>query len=126
MLLMTAAAAPPSPSVVTVRLGPGRASAAAVLREPAGVVLVYRISAPPGDPVSAWVVLPGRTAPLENRTSRFAPTSSCRHSAGRVACSVGEEACPLPAGVWRVRIVKARGPAGEAAVRLRIGPDASG
>jgi hypothetical protein len=117
---MTAAAAPPSPPAVTVRLGRGVATAQTWLGEPAGVIRVYRIVAPRGVRATARVQLPHVTVPLEIRTAHFGPTSSCTHAGARVSCSVGEEWCPMPAGVWSVVIRKRAGPAGPITLRLVV------
>lgn len=122
MLLLTASAAPPPPTAVTVRLGPGAVTAHAWLREPAGVVRVYRIVVPQGVRARAFARLPHVTVPLEIRTSRFVPTSSCTRTDGRLRCSVGEEWCPLPAGVWGIAVRKRAGPAAAITVRLVVRP----
>lgn len=118
---MTAPVTPPAPSAITIRLGRGRAAARGRIREPAGAVRVYRISAPAGVRAAAWVRLPHLTVPLEIATPPVQPASDCRRTAARVVCSTGEEACPMPAGVWRVVIHKRAGPPGAITLRLVVG-----
>ncbi|HEY3763536.1 MAG TPA: hypothetical protein VGL44_00135, partial [Gaiellales bacterium] len=92
------------PPAVSVRLGRGHRSAVRRLREPAGAIRLYRLSLPAGARVRATVQLrPDVTGPLEIRSVPFAPSSACVPRRMRTVCTVGEEACPMPAGVWRVR-----------------------
>ncbi len=111
------------PPAVSTRLGRGHRSAVLRLREPAGAIRLYRLTVPAGARVRATVqLLPDVTVPLEIRSVPFAPTSACVARRASTVCTVGEEACPMPAGVWRVRIEDAAGPAGRVTVRLRVGP----
>lgn len=105
----------------TVRFGRGRLTAVFGLREPAGIILGYTISAPAGVVARAWSQVPGVTVPLAIRTTPNGPVASCRRSGPRVVCTQGEEGCPMPAATWRVRIVKLAGPPGRVTLRLRVG-----
>jgi hypothetical protein len=116
---------PPKPAryrhSVTIRFGTGRQSRSFRLHEPAGVILLYRIRARAGTRVRGTSRLPRVTVPLVIATSRTGPSSSCHARAARITCTVGEEWCPMPAGVWRVWLRKLGGPAGDVTVWFRVG-----
>ena len=105
----------------TVRFGTGRQTVDFAMREPAGVILLYRISAPMGTRVEGTTQLPNTTVPLLIRTSRTGPSSSCGRHGRRVVCTVGEEGCPMPEGTWRVHLRKLAGPAGAVTIWFRVG-----
>jgi hypothetical protein len=106
---------------VTVRFGAGPRSTSFRLREPDGVILLYRLRAPLGTSVHGVTRLPSVSAPLSIGTTEHGPSSSCRRRAGAVVCTVGEEWCPLPAGTWHVRLRKLAGPAGKVTLVFRVG-----
>jgi hypothetical protein len=106
---------------VTVRFGEGRRSASFRLREPEGVILLYRLRAPAGAIVHGVTRLPSVSAPLSIGTTKLGPSSSCRASEETVVCTVGEEWCPMPAGTWRVHLRKLAGPAGDVTLVFRVG-----
>jgi hypothetical protein len=87
------------------------------LHQPAGVILLYRISAPRGTYVRAFTRLPKITVPLKIGTRG----NGCRAVGTRTVCTVGEEWCPMPEGVWHVRVDKISGPAGEVRLWFRVG-----
>ncbi|MGH3139190.1 MAG: hypothetical protein ACRDQE_05615 [Gaiellales bacterium] len=105
----------------TIRFGEGRQSVDFEMREPAGVILLYRISAPAATKVEGTTQLPDTTVPLLIRTSRTGPSSSCGRHGRRVVCTVGEEWCPMPKGTWRVHLRKLAGPAGAVTFWFRVG-----
>jgi hypothetical protein len=96
------------------------------MREPAGVILLYRLSAPAGTRIEGTAQLPRLTVPLSIRTARSGPSSSCGVHRRRVVCTVGEEWCPTPAGTWRVHLLKLAGPAGDVTIRLHVGEPPGG
>lgn len=55
------------------------------------------------------------------RTVPFSASSACAHRGFRVICTVGEEACPMPSGIWVVTLRKLSGPAGVVKLRFRVG-----
>src|SRR5438270_11855457 len=118
VLVAAAVAAGP---VHSVRLGRGSAAASFVLREPGGVILDYRISAPAGTRLRAWTQIPGTTAPLEISMSRPPSAGACRRRSGRLVCSQGEEWCSMTPAAWSVRILKRSGPAGMVRLRFVVG-----
>jgi hypothetical protein len=105
----------------TVRFGEGRQAVDFALHEPAGAIVLYRISAPVGTRVRGTTQLPATTVPLLIRTSRTGPSSSCGRHGRRVVCTVGEEGCPMPEGTWRVHLRKLSGPAGAVTIWFRVG-----
>jgi hypothetical protein len=107
------------PEPITVRFGPGRQAAAFTVRRGAGVILAYRLSAPAGAVVRASVRLPGITAALPLEMSGRAG-AHCTRAHGRRLCAIPMEACPMPAGRWRLRIVKRSGPAGAVRLTFRV------
>jgi hypothetical protein len=104
-----------------LRLDSGRQMHTFSLHEPSGVILLYRLSAPPGASFRATAQLPGVTVPLRIATTPLGPSSSCTEEAGRVDCTVGEEWCPMPEGTWRFRVEKVAGPAGVVTLWFRVG-----
>jgi hypothetical protein len=91
------------------------------MHEPRGVILLYRIQAPAGTRIRGTSQLPPLTVPLSIATSRVGPSSSCYTRAARITCTVGEEWCPMPAGVWRIRLHKLDGPPGPVTIWFRVG-----
>lgn len=104
-----------------VHFGGGRQVGSFRMREPAGVILRYRISAPDGVRVRGWAQVPHLTAPLEIRTAPAGPSSACVERRSRVVCTQGEEWCPMPQRTWHFRILKLAGSAGDVVVRFHIG-----
>jgi hypothetical protein len=107
--------------VATIHFRGGHETRSFRMREPAGVILLYRISAPGGARIRGSAQLRPLTAPLQIRTFPFSPSSACAHRASRLICTVGEEWCPLPGGTWVVRLQKLSGPPGDVTLRLRVG-----
>lgn len=105
----------------TIHFGEGRRSVAFAMREPAGVILLYRISARVGMKIEGTTQLPSTSAPLLIRTSRSGPSSVCGHHGPHVVCTVGEEWCPMPKGTWHVHLRKLAGPAGDVTLWFRVG-----
>lgn len=106
---------------VTIHLGAGRQLVEARLREPEGVILLYRLRAPRGTTLQGTTQLPSVSAPLYIRTAKSGPSSSCDTRGSKVVCTVGEEWCPMPAGVWHLRVNKYSGPPGDVTIWFRVG-----
>ena len=106
---------------VTVRFGEGRSSASFRLRQPEGVILLYRLRAPVGTRIHGVTQLPSVSAPLSIGTTEEGPSSTCKRTGETLICAVGEEWCPMPAGAWRVRLRKLVGPAGNVTLVFRVG-----
>jgi hypothetical protein len=110
-----------SGQTVIAQFRAGRHARSFVLREPAGVILRYRISAPAGSKVRGWAQVPRLTVPLEIRTAPDGPSSSCARRGSRIVCTQGEEWCPMPQRIWHLRVLKLTGRAGSVVVRFRVG-----
>jgi hypothetical protein len=117
---------PPAAIVVpahtaVVHFGAGREVRSFRMREPAGVILHYWISAPAGARVRGWAQIPHLTARLEIRTNPYGPRSGCVRRRARIVCTQGEEWCPMPRRTWHFRVLKLLGRAGNVVVRFRVG-----
>ena len=124
-LLLAAALAVPGdarpgshPYSVAALFGAGRETRTFRLEEPAGVILLYRLSTPAGAKVAATVQWPHVTVPLRIATDS---PGVCSTAGGRTTCTVGEEWCPMNPATWHVRIEKRVGPAGEIKLWFRVG-----
>jgi hypothetical protein len=105
----------------TIHFGRGRESSTFTMREPRGVILLYRVRAPVGIRVRGTSRLGPVSAPLPIATSRVGPSSSCHVRGARITCTTGDERCPMPAGSWRIRLDKLAGPAGDVTIWFRVG-----
>lgn len=110
----------------TLHFHGGQQSLSFRLHEPAGVILLYRISAPRGVKVHGTAQLPLITVPLHIATRRPGPASSCVELPSRIVCTVGEEWCPMPEGTWHFRVDKLSGPAGDVRLWFRVGTPPGG
>jgi len=109
-------------AALTRRMAAGRDVAQLSLPEPAGVILVARISAPLGVRASVDARLPGvggyRAA---FGTAADGANPSCADRAGIATCTTAFEWCPLSAGTWHLRLVKFGGPAAAVRVDFEVG-----
>jgi hypothetical protein len=105
----------------TLHFGEGRQALSFRLHERSGVILLYRISARRGMKVRSSARLPGITVPLRIATAPIGPSSSCTEVEARVSCTVGEEWCPMPNGVWWFHVEKLAGPSGDVTVSFLVG-----
>jgi hypothetical protein len=98
----------------------GSDSAVFTMREPRGVILLYRLIAPRGTVVRGTVQIPHLTVPLSIRT---ATNHACSGVGANIVfrCTVGEEWCPMPAAAWRAQLRKVSGPAGKVTLQFRVG-----
>jgi hypothetical protein len=110
-----------SAHTAVVHFGAGRHVRSFRMREPAGVILHYWISAPAGAMVRGWAQIPHLTARLEIRTTPDRPSGSCARRGPRVVCTQGEEWCPMPQTTWHFHVLKLVGRAGNVVVRFRVG-----
>src|SRR2546421_5785568 len=74
---------------VTLHFDRGRHSLPFRMHEPAGVILLYRISAPRGAKVRAYAQLPRITVPLRIATGPLGTSTGCTELRSRVSCTVG-------------------------------------
>src|SRR5687767_10807073 len=68
----------------TVHLGAGRQAVAFSMHEPAGIIRLYRVSAPRGSNLRVLALLPGVTVPLELATKWG---NSCTEHRARITCT---------------------------------------
>jgi hypothetical protein len=95
------------------QLGPGRAVRTFTFRERSGVMLLNRLTVRRGVRVVVDARIPHLAgARLVSWQVRNDPSLTCRSTGGFVACTQGEEWCPLPQATWHFRLVKLSGPAG--------------
>ena len=106
---------------VTLHFDRGRQSLSFRMHEPAGVIRLYRISAPRWAKLRASAQLPRITVPLRIATGPIGPGRACTALRSRISCTVGEEGCPMPEGTWHFRVEKLAGPAGDVVVSFRVG-----
>jgi hypothetical protein len=105
----------------TIHFEVWRQTASFRLHEPDGVILLYRISAPAGAKVRGFAQLPSVTVPLMISTNRVGASSGCATTGVRIVCTVGEEWCPMPEGVWHFRLAKLAGPGGDVTLSFKVG-----
>ena len=93
------------------------------MREPAGVMLLTRITVPYGVHayVDARIPLVGGTR-FQTAGSRPDPALSCRRDRASDMCTQSQEWCPMPAALWHMHLVKTAGPAGGIRVDFVVGP----
>jgi hypothetical protein len=109
------------------RFPAGKAQRRFTMQEPAGVMLLTRITVPHA--VHAYVdALIGSVGGTRFSTGygRPDPALACHRQGGYEACTQQQEWCPMPAGRWRLRLVKTAGPAGQVRVVFVVGPPPAG
>ena len=104
----------------TLRFGGGHETLAFRMREPAGAILLYRVSAPKGTRVRGSAQLSGATVPLRIATTPVSRGTGCSELVDLVICTFAEQACPMPPGLWRFRFEKLDGPAAEVRVEFEV------
>jgi hypothetical protein len=101
----------------------GHSAAAFSLREPAGVVLLARISAPRGVRAFVNAAIPGVAGVRFGTGHSPGPLSlSCAVHGARTVCTEAVEWCPMPKAAWRFHVTKSAGPAGDVRVDFVVGP----
>lgn len=102
----------------------GSSLARAAVSEPAGVIRRFRVVAPAGASVRVIAVISGVAGvSIALPRERLDPSETCTQRGGSVACTQAEEACPMPAATWRVRVRKLAGPAGRIRIDFVVGPE---
>ncbi len=94
-----------------VGVAAGHAEARFLVSEPAGVILLLRLTVPHG----THAVVTGR---IPGVAGVRIGTGDCRRRGAVDVCTQPEEWCPMPAAAWQFRLLKAAGPAG--AIRLEF------
>ena len=110
------------PDGLVIRTVPGRSVDRATMPEPAGVIREFRVAAPAGTRMTVTVVIPGLAGVSASiPRARFDNAETCSRSRGYIRCAQAEEACPMPAADWRVRLRKISGPAGPVRIDFVVG-----
>ena len=101
----------------------GRASWSFDLKEPAGVVMLARVSSPRGVRALVSATIPGVAGVRFGTRRNPGPLSlSCRVHDGTSVCTQAVEWCPMPKARWRLRVTKLAGPPGEIRVDFVVAP----
>ena len=101
----------------------GRRATTFSLREPAGVVLLARISAPRGVRAFVNATIPGVAGvPIGTTPDRYGRNPTCKVHSGLNVCTEAVEWCPMPKATWRFHVTKSAGPAGDVRVDFVVGP----
>jgi hypothetical protein len=111
------------PTSRTFVLAAGSAARRFTMREPAGVLLLTRITAPHGVRVSVEARIPNvGGSGFQTAGSRPDPALSCRPNSASAICTQSQEWCPMPAALWQMHLVKTSGPAGAIRIDFVVGP----
>jgi hypothetical protein len=92
--------------------GPGPARRVFTMRQPAGVVLLTRLTTTYGIRASAAATIPRLAGVRVLNYGNLGDPSPCRRRGSLMVCTQPQEGCPMPKAVWRVHVLKAGGPAG--------------
>lgn len=94
------------------------------LREPAGVVLLARVSTPRGVRAFVNATIPGVAGVRFGTGHSPGPLSlSCAVHDARTICTQAVQWCPMPKATWRFHVAKSAGPAGDVRVDFVVGPE---
>ena len=119
------AASAPATTVVRHLTG-GRGETTFSLREPAGVVLLARVSAPRGVRAFVNATIPGVAGvPMGTTPDGFGQNPTCAVRGRLNVCTEAVEWCPMPQATWRFHVAKVAGPAGDVRVDFIVGPKPS-
>ena len=114
-------------TTVVRRLTAGRGETTFTLREPAGVVLLARVSAPRGVRAFVNATIPGLAGvPMGTTPDRFGQNPTCAVHGQLNVCTEAVEWCPMPQATWRFHVAKVAGPAGDVRVDFIVGPKPTG
>ena len=112
-----------SATTVVRHLAGGRGETRFSIREPAGVVLLARVSAPRGVRAFVNATIPGVAGvPMGTAPDRFGQNPACAVHGQVNVCTEAVEWCPTPQATWRFRVAKVAGPAGDVRVDFIVGP----
>ena len=110
------------PTSRKIRVGPGAMRRRFLVSEPAGVILLLRLTVPHGTRASVTGSIPGLAGVMISSERR----EICRRRGAFDVCTQPEEWCPMPAAAWRFRLRKVVGLAGEIRLHFVVGPPPSG
>jgi hypothetical protein len=117
---LTAKRAPGKPFIL--RVGPGPRRVSCLMSEPAGVILLLRLTVPHGSRVN----LTGRIPHVAGVGISTDGRSKCHRRGAVDVCTQPEEWCPMPPAAWRFVLRKLAGPRGEVRVDFVIGSPPGG
>jgi hypothetical protein len=106
----------------TLTLPAGRAVRRFTLREPAGVIVLSRLTVPHGVRAYVDATIPNIAGTRFSTARPHDPALVCRRRGSFDECTQSQEWCPMPAAVWRLHLVKQGGPAGPIRIDYRVGP----
>lgn len=89
-----------------------------LVSEPAGVILLLRLTVPHG----SRVAVTGRIPHVAGVGISTDGMSKCRRRGAYDVCTQPEEWCPMPAAAWHFQLRKLAGPRGEIRLDFVIGP----
>ncbi len=109
----------------TVHVGPGASEASFRVKEPYGIITLFRVTVPHG----AVVKVEGRLRRIAGVTlstsardrTLWYPSLSCSQRGAADVCVQREEWCPMPQGTWRFHVAKSSGPAGVVRIEFVVG-----
>lgn len=110
------------PEARRMHLGPGSRRVRFLMSEPAGVILLLRLTVPHGSRVNVT----GRIPHLAGVAISTDGMAKCRRRGAVDVCTQAEEWCPMPAAAWRFVLRKLAGPSGWVRIDFVIGSPPSG
>ena len=110
------------PEARRMHLGPGSRRVRFLMSEPAGVILLLRLTVPRGSRVNVT----GRIPHLAGAAISTDGMAKCRRRGAVDVCAQAEEWCPMPAAAWRFVLRKLAGPPGWIRIDFVIGSPPSG
>lgn len=116
----------PASTARTFELGPGRDERRFTLRERSGVILLSRLTVPHGVRARVDATIPGVAGTGFSTRRPNDPALVCRRRGSFDVCTQQQEWCPMPAAIWRLRLVKESGPAGPVRVDFVIAAPPAG
>jgi hypothetical protein len=90
----------------------GSARRVFTMPQPAGVVLLTRLTTTYGIKASVAATVPRLAGVRVLNYGNLGDPSPCRRQGSLEICTQSQEGCPMPKAVWRVHVLKTGGPAG--------------
>ena len=91
------------------------------LAEPAGTIKLFRLTLPEGMRVKLTASIPHLAGIAMSAPQSSLPSQPCRQRGPTDVCTQSEEACPMPAATWHLRLQELAGSPGEIRVQLVVG-----
>lgn len=92
--------------------GPGPARRVFTMRQPAGVVLLTRLTTTYGIRASVAATIPRLAGVRVLNYGELGDPSPCRRRGSLMVCTQPQEGCPMPKAAWRIHVLKAGSLAG--------------